>query len=949
MTSPQIHRKRIQPTQAPLRLMVVLLPLLVAASFFYLVPEQAQHRVERLLTMLQIQGQRLGILSHEPIGGPTGQALATPRTQTGPATGPLRRLAANPRYFTDGSGKAIYLTGSHTWSNLQDTGQGSPPPVFDYAGYLDFLASQHHNFFRLYIQEQARWGGWTSIDDFYFAPHPYPRTGPGTALDGGPRFDVSQFNQAYFDRMRQRIIEAGKRGIYVSVMLFNGWSIEDKGLSGNNPWQAHPLNVANNINGIDGDLNDDGQGREIHTLAIPAVTALQEEYVRKVIDTVNDLDNVLYEISNESDSGATEWQYHLINLIKAYEAAKPKQHPVGMTVAWPGGNNEELLTSPADWISPNGDLNNPPVSTGAKVIIADTDHLCGICGDRTWVWKSFTRGENPIFMDVWDCSPWWYPGDCNRAAWPSLRQNLGYAAEYAHRINLAAMTPQPALASTGYSLAHAAVQAAEYLVYLPTGGEVTVDLSATPGELQVEWFNPESGVATAGSPITGGASRSFTAPVGGDAVLYLFQPKAPEPTFQLFVPLVGDGTVSVEPPGPYTAGQAVTLTALPAAGWHFAGWRGDFSGPSNPLSVTIQATTTITATFAQFPAPTEQYILTLQIVGRGSITVTPVGPYEPGQVLTLTAVPAADWIFVTWGGDLISTTNPTLLAMQGNRVVTATFQSAAPPPPPTYTVHTNVVGNGTLTVEPSGPYTAGQPITVTAYPAADWRFAGWQGEQAGQENPRHRTITANMVITATFVPITMTEPLALVVAIQGGGGVALYPTGPYSTGQSIRLTAQPDDGWHFVGWRGALIGLQNPVTFTIQADTALTATFGALTDTDPYSVAVQLVGQGVVLAEPAGPYHAGQPISLTAQPAPGWHFVGWRGDLLSPNNPLTLTMTASLHLTARFATEPLYLPFVQRVASRSSPWPLAAWAKTWLTILTTKQALPLEDLALAQR
>ena len=31
-----------------------------------------------------------------------------------------------------------------------------------------------------------------------------------------------------------------------------------------------------------------------------AITALQEAYVRKVVDTVNDLDNVLYEISNES-------------------------------------------------------------------------------------------------------------------------------------------------------------------------------------------------------------------------------------------------------------------------------------------------------------------------------------------------------------------------------------------------------------------------------------------------------------------------------------------------------------------------------------------------------------------------------------------------------------------------------------------------------------------------
>jgi hypothetical protein len=35
--------------------------------------------------------------------------------------------------------------------------------------------------------------------------------------------------------------------------------------------------------------------------------AIQEAYVKKVIDTVNDLDNVLYEISNESRGSSDEW------------------------------------------------------------------------------------------------------------------------------------------------------------------------------------------------------------------------------------------------------------------------------------------------------------------------------------------------------------------------------------------------------------------------------------------------------------------------------------------------------------------------------------------------------------------------------------------------------------------------------------------------------------------
>lgn len=462
------------------------------------------------------------------------------------ATGPLFVHPTNPRYFTDGSGRAIYLTGTHTWANFQDSGDSDPPEIFNYTEYLDFLEERNHNFFRLWAWEQAKWGPWLP-GDIYFAPLMYPRTGPGTALDGKPKFDVSQFNQAYFDRLRARVIQAGERGMYVSVMLFDGWAIEDKGLGGGNPWLAHPFNAANNINGINGDPNNDNQGLEVHSMQIPAVTALQEAYVRKVIDTINDLDNVLFEISNESHGGSWDWQYHMINFIKAYESTKPKQHPVGMTVEWPGGDNSRLFNSPADWISPNNYF-DPPPSDGSKVIISDTDHIWGIGGDREWVWKSLVRGHNPIFMDPYNCSPVWPPDNCNPndPVWVSLRLNMGYARAYADRMNLAVMTPRGDLCSTQYCLANPVAAGAEYLVYLPVGSTVTeilqsagidrspslylpgdstttVNLANTPGELVVEWFNPQNGEVFDGGTVMGGTTRSFTAPFSGDAVLYLYQ------------------------------------------------------------------------------------------------------------------------------------------------------------------------------------------------------------------------------------------------------------------------------------------------------------------------------------------------------------------------------------------------------------------------------------------
>src|SRR5438270_7695995 len=52
-----------------------------------------------------------------------------------PTNGPLR-AGPNPHYLFDAAGKAVLLTGTHTWDTLQDTSQASPPPSFDFAGYV---------------------------------------------------------------------------------------------------------------------------------------------------------------------------------------------------------------------------------------------------------------------------------------------------------------------------------------------------------------------------------------------------------------------------------------------------------------------------------------------------------------------------------------------------------------------------------------------------------------------------------------------------------------------------------------------------------------------------------------------------------------------------------------------------------------------------------------------
>jgi hypothetical protein len=236
-----------------------------------------------------------------------------------PATGPLRTHPANSRYFTDGttnsggSLKAVYLTGSHTWASLQDIGLSNPPPRFDFAAYLDVLERHHHNMIRLWRWELPRWAERGKAQTFYCVPQPWKRAGPGEALDGQPRFDLQQFDADYFQRLRTRTETAGRRGIYVSIMLFEGWGLRFVP----NAWKAHPFHPANTVNLAEDDVKGI-QGIELFSFGSPRALGFQEAYVRQVIDTVNDLDNVLYEIANESDFATTEWQYHMIRFIKKY-------------------------------------------------------------------------------------------------------------------------------------------------------------------------------------------------------------------------------------------------------------------------------------------------------------------------------------------------------------------------------------------------------------------------------------------------------------------------------------------------------------------------------------------------------------------------------------------------------------------------------------------------------
>ncbi len=421
-------------------------------------------------------------------------------------TGPnvLRVNANNPRYFTDNSGKAIFLTGSHIWYNVQD--QSGRPPL-DFANYLSWMVSTGHNFVRLWQMDEP----WTTLVDNTgqgaMTPLPFARVpGHGTAADGGLKFDLSQYDENYFDRLRANVILAGSKGVYCSVMLFNGWWAE--GQPSNFSTSHH--NPSNNINGLSMSVED------VYTMNNPSWVALMDAYAMKVVDSVGDLDNIVYEISNETPYSSKAWQYHLIDHIHAYEITKGKRHPVGMTsFAFASGGyatNADLYASNADWVSIYGGSGSNyttevVAAPGTKVQILDTDHIRGVTSpaddNGAWVWRSLIRGHNPIYMDPLDYFPA-YPADSD------LQSAMGYAQRLANRIDLDHMVPSDISTSTRYALVNLN---AEYLVYQPSNTSFTVNLPAQT--FAYEWINPATGDITQSGILSAVAGNNvFALPSG---------------------------------------------------------------------------------------------------------------------------------------------------------------------------------------------------------------------------------------------------------------------------------------------------------------------------------------------------------------------------------------------------------------------------------------------------
>jgi len=143
--------------------------------------------------------------------------------------------------------------------------------------------------------------------------------------------------------------------------------------------------------------------------------------------------------------------------------------------------------------------------------------------------------------------------------------------------------------------------------------------------------------------------------------------------YTLTIAAGAEGT-TVPAPGTYSydAGTDVAITATPDIGYGLTGWSGDASGTENPITITMDADKSITASFIR------QYTLTIA-AGAGGITDPAQGNYthDIGTQVTITASPYYEYEFSNWSGDASGTANPITITMDSDKSVTANFSATA--------------------------------------------------------------------------------------------------------------------------------------------------------------------------------------------------------------------------------------------------------------------------------
>jgi hypothetical protein len=430
------------------------------------------------------------------------------------AAEPIALHPDNPHYFLWRGKPTVLVTSGEHYGALLNLD-------FDYKAYFEELASDGLNHTRVFAGTYREIPSSFGITDNTLAPKPgryiapWARSGEAGYFDGGNKFDLTRWDEAYFERLKDLMREAGEKGIVVEFNLFCPFYNEDL-------WKANPMNAANNINRVGACPSE-----EVYALRHADVTDVHLAFVRKVVGELRDFDNLYYEVANEPYFGGItmEWQHRIVDAIVEAEKDFPQKHLISQNIA----NGSAKIEHPHPSVSIfNFHYCVPPVAVAENYSLNKVigENETGFRGPadvlyRTEGWDfmlaggglynnldySFTLGHpRGDFLEYKS------PGGGS----PKLREQLGVLKQFLDGLDFVRMAPDNSVIR-GVSpelVAHALVEpgrAVAVYLHMPLpekpkpeelpglvreGVEATVKLALPPGRYKAEWINTLSGEVT---------------------------------------------------------------------------------------------------------------------------------------------------------------------------------------------------------------------------------------------------------------------------------------------------------------------------------------------------------------------------------------------------------------------------------------------------------------------
>jgi hypothetical protein len=430
----------------------------------------------------------------------------------------------NPHYFVFREKPVFLITsGEHYGAVLNKE--------FNYAVYLDELRARGFNLTRTFSGTYREIPGSFKIVENTLAPEkenfvcPWARSATPGGGDGGNKFDLKTFNQAYFERLKDFVAQAGKRGILVELVLF--CTIYDDKL-----WAVNPMKLGNNLQNV-GNVDR----LEVYTLASKQLTEVQEALVRKIVGELKEFDNLYYEVCNEPYFGGITqaWTDRMVEVIQDAEKDLPAKHLIAQNIA----NGAKKIdkpnpavsifnfhyATPPDAVKQNFDLN--------KVLADDETGFRGK-GElpyRTEAWDFLLAGgavysnldysftvKQPGGTAVVTTSP--------GGGGPELRRQLQVLKEFLGGFEFVKMRPNNAVLKGGVlksvSLsggdpaearvtARALVETGKaYAIYVHGGSQIDLAVDLPAGTYRVEWVNTRNGKVE---------KKDEVKPLGRDSIL----------------------------------------------------------------------------------------------------------------------------------------------------------------------------------------------------------------------------------------------------------------------------------------------------------------------------------------------------------------------------------------------------------------------------------------------